>query len=113
MGYRLIADENVDREVPRRLERLGHEVLLVESAERLEQGMSDRRLLQVAAEQDYLLVTHDKDFVVEFQVTAPAGVLYVDSDRADPAVIAGAIDRMSEYHPQDDVHGIEHVDRWL
>lgn len=55
----LLADENVDMQVVRRLREDGHEVLYIAE---MEPGIPDEKVLAIANERGALLLTADKDF---------------------------------------------------
>jgi predicted nuclease of predicted toxin-antitoxin system len=56
---RIVADENVSATVIHELRERGHDVLSVKESMR---SAPDRAVLQRAAEESRLIITHDKDF---------------------------------------------------
>jgi len=73
---RLVADESVDVPIVQRLRSDGHEVV---SVSEVGPGLSDDEVLDIAKEEDALLLTADKDFgeLVYRQGKASSGVLLI------------------------------------
>lgn len=81
--YPLLTDENIDPAVVRFLRQAGFDVLDV--AEESLIGSSDRHLLQLAASQRRVVVTHDSDFgtLVVRQHVPVIGILYLRPGHID------------------------------
>jgi hypothetical protein len=64
MGYRLLLDENVEREVGHRPEHYGHDVVHVDFVSELGKGSDDGSLTSYTRPEDRILLTYDDDFVL-------------------------------------------------
>lgn len=69
---RFLVDENLPFEVVAVLEREGHDVLYLPATP--ERGATDRRVWQIAAEQERVVVTRDLDFPLP-EKPAPPGLI--------------------------------------
>ena len=89
---RIVADENVERPIVRRLRADGHEVtFILETAP----GSKDPDILRLAAKEGALLVTGDKDFrqlAIEARRKS-AGVLLLRIDGLSPQAQADLVAR--------------------
>jgi hypothetical protein len=63
VGYRLVLDENVDRERGDRLTALGHDLERVTDVDELGAGAPDEALARYSADSEQALLTHDEDVV--------------------------------------------------
>ncbi|WP_318570649.1 DUF5615 family PIN-like protein [Salinigranum marinum] len=70
MAYRLILDENVEREVFHRLENYGHDVEHVDFVPELGKGTADHPIAQYSLDTDRVIVTYDDDFVPSAAITS-------------------------------------------
>jgi len=71
---RFLADENVERPIVEAVRALGHDVAYVSEMSR---GVDDEWLLKLANQEQYVLITNDKDFgeLVYLRGQAAAGIL--------------------------------------
>jgi uncharacterized protein with PIN domain len=113
MTYRLLADENVERPLVYKLRNYGHDVEYVDELGDHGKDTDDLRLAAYTKREDRLLLTYDNDFVHDISESELRGVLFVQEESAASGKIADAVDRMAEFYPQDEVHGVEYVDNWL
>jgi predicted nuclease of predicted toxin-antitoxin system len=100
---RFLADENVSREVVRRLLAVGHEVISIAETE---PGSSDRDVLKIAKSGNCILITEDRDFgeLVIRQKLEVRGVILLELDRLSNAadailvteIVAGHADKLSD-----------------
>lgn len=65
---KFLADENIANDVVHALRNAGHDVLDVK--EQSLYGTSDQQLIQLAFEQQRIILTHDKDFQYQRKVSA-------------------------------------------
>ena len=63
---KLLTDENIATSVVRALRSAGHDILDVK--EMKEYGISDQAIIQKAQKQKRIIVTHDKDFLLQNKV---------------------------------------------
>lgn len=69
--YRLVLDENLEREVAERLDEAGHDVEHVDSVDELGEGAHDTDLAAYSVETDRAIVTYDDDFVEQMRSEPP------------------------------------------
>jgi len=84
----LVADEGVDRGIVERLRSDGHEVLYVAD---MAPGIADATVLEMARQEDAVLVTTDKDF----------GELVIRQGRGDGGVVLLRLAGLSTYAKAD------------
>jgi predicted nuclease of predicted toxin-antitoxin system len=101
---RIIANENVSATVIRELRMRGHDVVSVKESMR---SAPDFAILERAAEEDRLVLTHDKDFgVLAFRWGLPAasGVILFrlsgDNPDVDNARILSVLDHQKDWTGQ-------------
>jgi predicted nuclease of predicted toxin-antitoxin system len=113
MGYRLLADENIEASTVEYLRSLDHDVVTVADVPSLGLGSRDAELRSYARDTNRLILTQDDDFISETPERAAAGVL-VQKDQTLSARQAGNIvQEISQYVEQEDVT-VEYVSRnWL
>jgi len=110
MGYRLLADENVEPSTVEYLRRLDHEVATVADVDALALGASDQAIAASAVETGRVVLTQDDDFL-----SRPSGArILVQRDQTLSAREVGDIvHELSRHISQDDVT-VEYVSRnWL
>ncbi|WP_227739028.1 DUF5615 family PIN-like protein [Halorientalis pallida] len=66
MGYRLLADENVEPATINYLRKLDHDVEQVGNAPELHLGIDDESIATYADESNRLVLTQDDDFFTDF-----------------------------------------------
>jgi predicted nuclease of predicted toxin-antitoxin system len=101
-GARLLTDENVHPEVVAFLRDRGCEVLDVKEQERA--GASDRELVHLAAEEQRMILTHDRDFgrlLMAQEQQFPAGIIYLRPGHIDPSFTIGTLRVLAEYERPD------------
>jgi uncharacterized protein with PIN domain len=88
MGYRILVDENLDPQTVLFCRNRGHDAVHVE--ETLGKGTDDEEIAEYARNEDYVVVTNDRDFLdpernrgLTVLLVAPEGILSVVSPRAD------------------------------
>lgn len=81
---RLVADENIEFEIVSRLRDAGHDVFDVKASY---PGIDDVTVLELAARQNALLLTSDKDFgeLIYRERRHSSGVLLLRFGRSEPA----------------------------
>jgi hypothetical protein len=109
MGYRLILDENVEREVFHRLDNYGHDVEHVDFVLELGKGTADHPIAQYSRDTDRVIVTYDDDLVLEVDETAYRAVLYFADARLTVEQVADIVHTVSKNYPQEELQGIEYV----
>lgn len=97
--FPLLTDENVDPDVVAHLRRLGFDVLDTMQSGR--QGSSDLDLLQGAADQGRIIVTHDADFgtLAVHQNHPLVGVIYLRPGHIDPSFTIATLDAVLQTDP--------------
>lgn len=114
MGYRLLLDENVEREVLHRLEERGHDVVHVDLVEALGKGVTDEALARFSREEDRAIVTYDDDFVAGVPASEYRATLSFEDDTLSAGEIAEIIHLMAQAYPYDEVEGLQKTGReWL
>lgn len=110
MGYRVLVDENTSPRVAELLRGKGHDAVHVHDA--LEEGVTDRRITAFASANDYLVLTHDDDFIRP-EHRREVRVLYYSSDTRDSYDIADRVDRASQYVPDPaDLPRVTNIGDW-
>lgn len=113
MGYRILADENVERATVNYLRKLGHDVETVGDVAELGLGANDRRIAAYGRSTDRLIVTQDDDFFTDLSVDDTAGVLFQDDLTLTAREVGDVIHEISTYVDQSDVT-LEYVSpNWL
>lgn len=114
MGYRLLLDENVEREVYSRLTAGGHDVQHVDDVPSLEKGASDETLAAYSLETDRTIVTYDDDFVDEVPSDTFRAVLFFENDAMPARSVARIVDAMADAYPHEAVDGVQKAGKeWL
>ena len=97
MSYRVLADENLDPQTALFLRNRGHDALHV--SEVLGSGTEDDAIAKYAREQEYVILTNDRDFVALERTNELRVVLVADNDM--PAhEIANTVDELAELVPE-------------
>jgi hypothetical protein len=110
VGYRLLLDENVDREVGDRLAALGHDVERVGDVDELGAGAPDEALARYSAGERRAILTHD-DFVT---TAHGAHAVPFVADESMPAEDLAALGRVADVYPYEQIEGTRQVGRgWL
>jgi arginase family enzyme len=99
MGYRILVDENTSPRVAEILRLKGHTATHVHA--KLNEGADDRTILEFARRHEYLLVSHDPDFL-DPKTAAGVTVLYYGDDTMDTGDIAERVDTLAEWVPDAD-----------
>ena len=97
---KIVADENIDKEIVDRLRADGHDVLYVAEAE---PGIDDQTVLGRSLQADRVLLTADKDFgdLVFRQRLLHSGVLLVRLAGVRPELKAGLVAATFEHHGEE------------
>lgn len=113
MGYRLIADENVEPATRQYLATLGHDVEWVGDVPELGFGATDSEIAAYSTETNRLVLTQDDDFFTELRIEDSAGILFQQDQTLTSREVGDIVDELSRYIPQSHV-GLEYVSRnWL
>jgi len=113
MGYRLLADENVERATLRYLEKMGHDVERLDDVGELGLGAEDESIARYAREHDRLILTQDDDFFTELEAEHTAGILFQRDQTLSTREVGDAVHEMSQYIDQSNVI-LEYVSKnWL
>lgn len=101
---RLLLDENIPRSLFEHLIAQGHDVVAV--AERMS-GAVDQEVLQLATQEERVLVTVDQDFanILRFPQFTHAGILFLRSKIINPAVIKQLLDGVLATVAPDRIYG--------
>jgi len=113
MTYRVLVDENVERQVVARLAADGHDAVHVETTTDLGKGTADRAIAAYSLETDRLVLTRDDDFLTEFDPSAYAGLLFVPDESMDYREIGTAVTTIASLLPQRAVEQVYVTRRWL
>ena len=113
MGYRPL-DENIEHGVLHRFTADGHDVEHVDSVPRVRKGTSDETIARYSLDADRTIVTHDADFVDGIPSNRYRVVLFFADDTVSATEIVVVVDRMSGFHPHEEVTGLQKTGReWL
>lgn len=116
MTVPVCTDEHVPSVFVTTLRSNGYEV--IRARDHFGEQTDDRRLLRFCADEDLVLVTHDKkDFsgAVAEEVAHAGIVIYTDATflRDEPGAAAETLDRVLEYYPRPELRGEKiWLDRW-
>lgn len=114
MGYRLLLDENVEREVYARLAAGDHDVRHIDDVQSLEKGASDEAVAAYSLETDRTIVTYDDDFVDGVPSDTFRAVLFFEDDTMPARSVARIVDAMAEAYPHEAVDGVQKAGKaWL
>ncbi len=87
----ILADENIPRVAVLRLRRDGHDVLWIRESS---PGISDEAVIELAAAEERIIVTFDKDFgelVIARGALNPPGIVLYRISMESPAAVAATI----------------------
>ncbi len=113
MGYRILADENVEQATINYLRKLGHDVEWVDDVEALGLGADDKEIAVYGRETNRLILTQDDDFFTRMDVEDAAGILFQKDQTLSAREVGDIVHELSEYIDQSDVT-LEYVSRnWL
>jgi len=113
MGYRILADENVERATINYLRKLDHDVEWIGDVPDLGLGADDESIAAHARETDRLILTQDDDFFTELDVENTAGVLFQRDQTLSAREVGDVVHEMSEYVDQSGIT-LEYVSQnWL
>ncbi len=113
MGYRLLADENVERATIDYLRKLDHDVEWIGDVSELGLGADDESIATYARENGRLILSQDDDFFTRVDVGRTAGVLFQKDQTLSAREVGDIIHELFEYVDQDDIT-LEYVSRsWL
>ena len=108
-GYSLLADENVERQAIRYLERQGHDATLVVDADALGPGTDDEAIREYGSEHGRLVLTSDDDFFAFDE-----SFLFLPDDKMDAYDLAVVVDEISNHVEQGSLDSPVFVTRaWL
>lgn len=114
MAYRLVLDENVEREVLHRLRNYGHDVEHVDFVPELGKGTADTPIAEYSMDTDRLILTYDDDFALELDEDDYRGVLYVGNASLTVEQVADIVHAISQQYPQPEIDGLEYLgEAWL
>lgn len=113
MGYRILADENVERATISYLRKLDHEIEWIGDVDELGLGADDNSIAEYAKEHDRLILTQDDDFFTRIEPSETAGVLFQTDQTHSAREVGDIVHELSEYIDQSNVI-LEYVSRnWL
>ena len=113
MGYRILADENVEQATINYLRKLGHDVEWIGDVEKLGLGANDGSVAAYGRETNRLILTQDDDFFTHMTVKDTAGILFQKDQTLSAREVGDIVYELSEYVDQSDVT-LEYVSRnWL
>jgi len=113
MGYRILADENVEQATINYLRKLGHHVEWVDDIEELGLGADDGSIATYGRETNRLILTQDDDFFTRIDVGDTGGILFQKDQTLSAREVGDIVHELSEYIEQSDVT-LEYVSRnWL
>jgi len=113
MGYRILADENVEQATINYLWKLGHEVEWIGDVDGLGLGADDESIAAHGRETNRLILTQDDDFFTRIDVEDTAGILFQKDQTLSAREVGDIVHELSEYIDQSNVT-LEYVSRnWL
>jgi predicted nuclease of predicted toxin-antitoxin system len=113
MGYRILADENVEQATINYLQKLDHDVEWIGDVEELGLGADDESIAVYGRETTRLILTQDDDFFTQMNVEETAGILFQKDQTLSAREVGDIVHELSEYIDQSDVT-LEYVSRnWL
>ena len=113
MGYRILADENVEKATINYLRKLGHHVEWIDDSKELGLGAADKSIAAYGRETNCLILTQDDDFFTQIDVEDTAGVLFQKDQTLSAREVGDIVHELSQYVEQSDVK-LEYVSRnWL
>ena len=113
MGYRILADENVEQATINYVRKLSHDVEWVGDVEELDLGADDRAITTYGRETNRLVLTQDDDFFTQFDIEDTAGILFQKDQTLSAREVGDVVHELSEHIDQSDVT-LEYVSRnWL
>jgi len=112
MGYRLLADENIEQATITHLQQLDHDVEWIGDVTVLGLGVSDDVIATYAARDDRLILTQDDDFLA-IAANRSVGVLFQTEETLSAREVGDIIDELSDHIEQADIV-VEYVSQnWL
>jgi len=112
MGYRLLADENIEQATITHLQQLDHDVEWIGDVTELGLGVSDDVIATYAARDDRLILTQDDDFLA-IAANRSVGVLFQTEETLSAREVGDIIDELSDHIDQADIV-VEYVSQnWL
>ena len=113
MGYRIVADENVEPSTRQYLGELGHDVEWIGDVPELGLGAADDEIAAYSIETDRLVLTQDDDFFTDLRIDDSAGVLFQRDQTLSTREVGDIVDELSRYVLQQHVDP-EYIGRnWL
>lgn len=113
MGYRLLADENVERATINYLRKFEHDVEWVGDVSELGLGADDEKIATYSRETDRLVLSQDDDFFTRIDVGQTAGILFQKDQTLSAREVGDIVHELSQHVDQSDVT-LEYVSRnWL
>ncbi|MEE6210014.1 DUF5615 family PIN-like protein [Salarchaeum sp. III] len=113
MGYRILADENVERATINYPRKLDHNVEWVGDIEELGLGTDDGAIATYGRETNRLILTQDDDFVTQPDSGDTAGILFQKDQTLSAQEVGDIVHELSGYIDQSEVT-LEYVSRnWL
>ncbi len=114
MGYRIVADENIDHRIVHRLEHYGHEIEHVDYVPELGKGTDDDAIAAYSLDTDRLILTNDDDFLREFNAGDYRGLLFIESDALSSETISDVVHTISNHIDYGQADGVLYVStNWL
>ena len=112
MGYRLLADENIEQATITYLQQLDYDVEWIGDVAELGFGVSDDVIASYAASEDRLILTQDDDFL-PIAANRSVGVLFQTEETLSAREVGDIVDELSDHIEQADIV-VEYVSRnWL
>lgn len=113
MGYRILADENVEQATINYLRKLDHDVEWIDGVEELGLGADDESIAAYGRKTNRLILTQDDDFFTQMNVEDTAGILFQKDQTLSAREVGDIVHELSGYIDQSDVI-LEYVSRnWL
>jgi predicted nuclease of predicted toxin-antitoxin system len=113
MGYRILADENVEQATINYLQKLDHDVEWIGDVEEPGLDADDESVAAFGRETNRLILTQDDDFFTQMDVEDTAGILFQKDQTLSAREVRDIVHELSEYIDQSDVT-LEYVSRnWL
>jgi len=100
MGYRILADENVEQAIINYLRKLSRDIEWLGDVLELGLGADDEVSARYASGSDRLLFTQDDDFFTELDIDRTTGVLFQQDGMLSAREVGDIVHELSEYVDQ-------------
>lgn len=107
MAVKFLLDENIEREVLFRLDKLEYTVEHVASHPELGKGTDDTPIAGFSRQNEWVIVTYDPDFVKFHDTSDYHGAVYFEDATLSAKTVADVLHAMASQYPADAFEGLE------